>query len=406
MGVYLNPGNKSFSMAVNSQIYVDKTPMIQFTNAVLNTSQRYISVSRPRRFGKTMAADMLCAYYDMQADSRELFQERLLAETVSEFSTKAWDAHLGRFNVIRLVMTDFIKDDVEIVDSLNKISSRVLGELGKVYPMVEYDVTDFPYSMELFYRESGVEFVIVIDEWDAVFRVRREDKEGQVKYLNFLRDWLKDKTYVALAYMTGILPIKKYGQHSALNMFNEFSMALPMQLAQYVGFTESEVSKLCKEYGRDYKAIKEWYDGYDVSDIVPADPEHKLLLETGSSPELKHYALYSPYSVVKAIETGVISNYWNQTETYEALAEYIRKDFDGLKEAVALLMDGGRIRVNINKYQNDMTTFTSKDDILALLIHLGYLAYSDEEKQAYIPNKEVAKVFEESTESSDWFDKC
>ncbi|MBR1743275.1 MAG: AAA family ATPase [Lachnospiraceae bacterium] len=209
---------------------------------------------------------------------------------------------------------------------------------------------------------------------------------------------MKDKEYVALAYMTGILPVKKYGKHSALNMFYEYSMISPMQLAPYTGFTKKEVMQLCEKYGRGYDRIKEWYDGYEVSDIVPS------ALETQGM-EIKQatkYSLYSPLSVATAIWTGYVKNYWNKTETYEALAEYIRMNLDGLKDAVVLMMDGARVKADISGYQNDMTTFHSKDDVLALLIHLGYLGYDDETQEVFIPNKEILDEFKTSTKTAEW----
>lgn len=397
MGIYLNPGKSAFEEAVNSEIYVDKTKMICYLNSVVRTKQKYLCVSRPRRFGKTMAADMICAYYDRTADSRSLFEHMKLCGDSSD----SWDRYLGKFDVIRIVMTDFIKTEMPVKDSLEKMEKRVLNELVKINPETEYDPDDFIYSMECFYRSTGIPFVIVIDEWDAVFRIRKEDKEGQMYYLNFLRDWLKDKEYVALAYLTGILPIKKYGEHSALNMFDEYSMIAPMQLAPYTGFTDEEVRDLCRQYGRNYEEIRDWYNGYLVNDAVPADPDHEQLRKSGVVSKGKQYSLYSPLSVVSALRYGVIQNYWNSTESYEALAEYIRRDFDGLKNTVALLMDGGRVHVELSTYQNDMTTFHSKDDILALLIHLGYLGYDASTGEVFIPNKEILDVFRSSTRSSE-----
>ncbi|MBR1865749.1 MAG: AAA family ATPase, partial [Lachnospiraceae bacterium] len=398
MGVYLNPGNKAYAEAINTDIFVDKTCMIEYLNSIVNTKQKYVSVSRPRRFGKTLAADMICAYYEREADGRSLFEKRKIARC------DKWDAYLGKFDVIRVVMTDFIKKNRDVETSLERMSERVLEELDEMYPGVKYDPSDLFYSMNKFYQKTKTAFVIVIDEWDAVFRVRREDKEGQTFYLDFLRDWLKDREYVALAYMTGILPIKKYGRHSALNMFFEYSMISPMQLASYTGFTEEEVSELCREYGRDYDKMKEWYDGYDVSDIIPPDPDHVLQKKTGKPLKAKRYSLYSPLSVVNAVTTGHIKNYWNETETYEALEEYIIMNQGGLKDAVVLMMDGARVRVDISGYQNDMTTFHSRDDVLTLLIHLGYLGYDDETKEVFIPNKEILDEFRTSTKSDDWTD--
>lgn len=393
-------------MAVNSEIFVDKTEMLLYLNTVINTQQRYVSVSRPRRFGKTMAAEMICAYYDREASSRQLFACRRLSQCDTVRTSEKeirWDEYLGAFDVIRLVMTDFMEDNRSVTDILNYLTDEVTEELIEAYPGINFgNRIRLRTVMNKIYSKTGRQFIIVIDEWDAIFRTWKEDEKGQTQYLDFLRDWIKDKPYIALAYLTGILPIKKYGQHSALNMFTEYSMMFPRQLARYTGFTEEEVSSLCRSYGRDFDAVKDWYDGYGVSDIAPPDPDHRGLKATGHSPAPVRFSLYSPLSVVESIITGVIKDYWNKTESYEALADYIRRDYDGLKEAVALLMDGGRIRIDTSTYQNDMTTFSGRDDVLSLLIHLGYLGYDDELSEVYIPNREIMDEFKASTKSSEW----
>lgn len=313
------------------------------------------------------------------------------------------DRYLNQFDVIKIVMTDFIKEKIDVEKSLEKMQKLIVRDLKKQYSDVDYfDTDDLIQSMEDVYSELGKSFVIIIDEWDAVFRERKNDKDGQTLYLDFLRDWLKDKSYVALAYMTGILPIKKYGKHSALNMFDEYSIIAPLQFARYTGFTEEEVKDLCQKYRRMFDTIKEWYDGYEVSDIIPPDPGYEEQKMTGKEKEAKKYSLYSPLSVVKAVSNGVIQNYWNKTESYEALAEYIRMNYDGLKDAVVLMMDGGSVKVNLGTYQNDMTTFNGRDDVLALLIHLGYLKYNSDTKEVSIPNKEILDEFKSSTKSEEW----
>lgn len=177
--------------------------------------------------------------------------------------------------------------------------------------------------------------------------------------------------------MTGILPVKKYNSKSALNNFDEFTMTSPAMLAEYVGFTEEEVKGLCKEYGMDFEEARRWYDGY-------------------AFPRISH--VYSTNSVVKAMLRGEFSNYWTSTVAYESLKSYISMNYDGLKDVIIKLLAGSRCRVNINTYENDMTSFKSKDDVLTMLSHLGYLAYDSTEREAYIPNEEVREAFVQAVE--------
>ena len=192
---------------------------------------------------------------------------------------------------------------------------------------------------------------------------------------------MKDKACIHLAYMTGILPIKKYGTHSALNMFDEFSMINPGPLAPYVGFTEKKVQALCNKYKMDMDEVKAWYDGYAFS---------------------HSQSVYSPRSVVNSMLFRKIENYWNQTETFEALQIYIDMNFDGLKDDVLGMVAGESIPVNTGSFTNDMTTFRTEDDVLTLLIHLGYLAYDLENKTVKIPNNEVRNEYVNSVAASNW----
>ncbi|SFQ25353.1 PD-(D/E)XK nuclease superfamily protein [Butyrivibrio proteoclasticus] len=402
MGQYLNPGNTAYEEAVNSQIFIDKSEIILFLNSITRTNQKYVSVSRPRRFGKTMAADMVCAYYDRSVDNRELFGKLKLASADQAEKKAEWDKYLGKFDVIRIVMTKFFNGKSSADESLDKMQRIISREIIKAYPDVDYfDESDLIQTIDDAYSDNENQVVFVIDEWDAVFRECKEDKEGQIHYLDFLRDMLKDKDYIALAYMTGILPIKKYGKHSALNMFTEYSMTYPKQFAPYTGFTVEEVRNLCNKYGMDYHEVENWYDGYEVSDIIPIDKREEY---RQGKYEGHKVSIYSPLSVVEAMVNGEIKNYWNKTESYEALAEYIKKDYDGLKEVVTLLMDGARVTVDTATYQNDMTTFTCRDDVLSLLIHLGYLGYDDGTSEVYIPNREILEEFKASTKGTEWVD--
>lgn len=404
MGIYLNPGKDSFEEAVGSAIFVDKTPMIHYLNSIVRTKDKYVCVSRPRRFGKTMAVDMLAAYYGRGANSHDLFQGRKLAiaePPSTRGDTLRWDAYLGAFDVVRIVMTDFFGEGVSVPDATTRLQRLVVRDIMRAYPDADYfDKDDLAQSMADAFAVTGRQFVFLFDEWDAPFRMRKGDAAGQRAYLDFLRNLLKDKDYVALAYMTGILPIKKHGQHSALNMFDEYSMTQPQQLAEYVGFTAEEVEELCACRGLRFEGMREWYDGYRLSNRPSSD----LLVSPDDMGGGHVFEVYSPLSVVRAAKSRRLANYWSRTKTYEALAEYIRMDFDGLRESVALLMDGGRMPIDTSTYQNDMTTFHSRDDVLSLLVHLGYLGYDDATREVFVPNREILDGFRTSTKGDRWSD--
>lgn len=376
MGRYLNPGNERFQEAINSKVYVDKTGLLVYTNGVIRTNQKDLCISRPRRFGKSMAASMLTAYYSRGCDSAGLFQNLKIAKAES------FTGHLNKYDVIALNMQEFLSRSKSMDEMLERLKKLVMREIKKEYPDVDYfDETDLIQSMQDVYEETKQPFVVIIDEWDCIFREYRGQKEAQDQYLDFLRDFLKDREYIHLAYMTGILPIKKYGTHSALNMFAEFSMTNPRQLTEFVGFTEREVAELCEEYGRSLEEIKEWYDGYRFE----------------SEP-----SVYSPKSVVEAVLSGICDTYWNQTETFEALRVYIDMNFEGLKDDILSMMSGEKVRINTGSFSNDMVTFHTKDDVLTLLIHLGYLGYDFDNQSVFIPNNEIRQEFFNAVSVSDW----
>lgn len=376
MGSYLNPGNEKFFEACNSEIYVDKTELICYTNSVLRTNNKYLCVSRPRRFGKSMAANMLTAYYSKGCNSKELFQPYRIS------SEETFEKYCNQYNVIFLNIQEFFSRTHSIESMLELLCGRVLREILRAYPDVDYyDKKDLIGSMQDIYDETGEPFLLVIDEWDCIFRECKPEKEAQKQYLDFLRDFLKDKAYIHLVYMTGILPIKKYGTHSALNMFDEYSMLDQGELVKYVGFTEKEVQILCKKYQMDFEETKQWYDGYVL--------DH-------------NFHIYNPRSVVRAMLTHRYNNYWNQTETFEALRDYLVMNYDGLKTIIIELLAGNQKEICVGTFSNDMTTFTSADDVLTLLVHLGYLGYHFETKEIYIPNTEVETEFINAIQNARW----
>ncbi len=358
---------------------------------MINTKQKYVCVSRRRRFGKTTTLDMLAAYYDCETDSRDIFSDFAISREENGFK------YINCFEVLSINMVSFFNKK-SIEDSIDYLERIVTKELVRKYNKIDYlDRDNLNLVMNDIYSCENKLFVVLIDEWDCVFRKYQGDGDGQIVYLDFLRDWLKDQPYIALAYMTGILSIKKYGEHSALNMFDEYSMIEPMQLAEYVGFTDKEVQAICVRYSLNYEEIKNWYDGYVLRGNIPVNNRTDVNNENGN-----RYEIYSPVSVVKTALTGKLLNYWNETETAEALKQYIKRNYDGLKEDVMMLMNGGRIPIDVTTYQNDMTTFYSKDDIFTLLVHLGYLGYDNFKKEIYIPNNEVRDVFRQTTKGNEW----
>ncbi len=376
MGVYLNPGNGRFKRSCNSEIYVDKTGLISLTNKVLDTEQNAVCISRPRRFGKSMAANMLVAYYGKECDSAEIFEKYKIAEDES------YKKYLNQYNVIALNIQDFLSVVNSAEELISYIQSQVLEELKEQYPGKISEQEKF-LSMALakLFSKTKESFIFIIDEWDCILREKKYTVEDQKKYLDFIRNLLKDKAYVSLAYMTGILPIKKYGTHSALNMFDEYSMTDSGQFAEYIGFTEKEVEDLCVQYDVDFEKEKEWYDGYVFSNQLH---------------------IYNPKSVIDSIRRKDFASYWTQTETYEALKVYLDMNYDGLKDAITQMLASESVEIDYQTFQNDMTTFASKDDVLTLLVHLGYLAYNKETGCVFIPNAEVRAEFVRAITGEQW----
>lgn len=382
MGIYLNPDNDGFSTSVRSKIYVDKTELIGYINGVIDTENKFICVSRPRRFGKSMAAKMLVAYYSTGCNSYELFQDYRIAGDIS------FKQHLNKYDLLRL--------DMQLIRStainegyqeqlLAYLQKKVIKELCQDYgTFLTGEERSLAGVLQQLRVKAGKKFIIIIDEWDCIFREEKENEKLQKEYILFLRSLFKGsiaEECIHLAYITGILPIKKYGTESALNNFDEYTMINPKGLTRYVGFTEDEVKGLCTKYGMDFSEAKYWYDGYFFQ---------------------KKVHIYNPRSIVQAMMNGEFENYWTQTETYEGLKSYIDLNYDGLKDAIISMIGGGRCKVDTGAFQNDMTSFKSKDDILTLLVHLGYLAYDKYCKEVYIPNEEIKEEFIRAVKNGGW----
>lgn len=374
MGTYLNPGNDGFARIILSE-YIDKTGMIELINRTIGTTRNLTCISRPRRFGKSFAAQMLCAYYDKTCDSSKLFSGLKVS------SSPTYKTHINRYDVIYLDMTNLL-GKAEPENLIRYIQENVAEEILSAYPDVKKG-NSFDQTLINTVLHTGNKFIMIIDEWDAPIR---ETPEIESDYLKFLRMLFKGSgttsRIFAAAYMTGILPIKKDGSQSAISDFQEYSMLDPQEFAEYVGFTEEEVRDECAKLGKNFEIMKRWYDGYTAGNCR---------------------AVYNPYSVMQALRTGKYRSYWRKTSATETLMTYIDMDLEGLQDDVARLAAGDSISVDTDSYQNDVETFTCRDDVLTLLIHLGYLTYKEESDSydengetagiARIPNEEVRSEF-------------
>ena len=260
MGRFVNPDSSAFQVALNSRIYVDKTGLIEYTNSVLDTTNAYICNSRPRRFGKSYAANMLAAYYSKGTDSEQMFSGLRISKDAD------FKKHLNKYDVIHIDIQWFLAncDDADKVVSF--ITKSVLDELRGIYPdALPQEVVTLPDALSRVKERTGQKFVVIIDEWDVIIRDGAMIENIQDEYLNFLRGMFKGvepTKYIQLAYLTGILPIKKERAQSAVNNLDEFTMLQADELAPYIGFTENEVKGLCEKYNRDFDKVKKWYDGY------------------------------------------------------------------------------------------------------------------------------------------------
>ena len=378
MGRFVNPNNSAFQRALNSEIYVDKSGLLEFTNGVINTEQSMICHSRPRRFGKSIAVNMLTAYYSRGAASEAMFADLAIGKSAG------FHTHLNKYDVICIDMQWFwmnVGDSEKVVAFVNE---QIVEEMRTEYPDIDFpEGTNIARAMSIVNGATGHKFVVIIDEWDVLIRDELKKTAVQEEYINFLRGMFKGTEptkYIALAYLTGILPIKVEKTQSALNNFDEYTMLSAGPLSQYVGFTDAEVRELCEKYVVDYAAVRHWYDGYRMGG----------------------YEIYNPKAVVSVMLRKEFQSYWSQTSTYQAITPLLNMDFDGLRADVVEMLGGASVPVNTKSFHNDMVTFTGKDDVLTLLVHLGYLGYNQVSQTAFIPNEEIRSEFLTALEVSRW----
>lgn len=379
MGIYLNPGNEIFQEITRQPIYVDKSGIISVLNGIMDHGNKYMCVSRPRRFGKTVVGNLISAFYSRGCDSHALFDGSKISKSPD------YEKYLNKLNVIQLDINSEYQNENGSEDLISLINKKVSLELKAAYPQIELDENDsIANNIIKIWNETKDTFVIILDEYDVLVRASVEgnisDKLFQ-SYLSFLNGLFKSNTVrpaIALAYLTGILPIVREKIQSKLNNFDEYTMLDSGELSEFIGFTSDEVKNLCEKFGADFDECKRWYDGYRLGD----------------------FDIYNPRSVVQSIQKKKFASYWSATSTFEVISDYIGMNFDGTKEAVIKMISGGKADVRVTTFKNTLTDFKSRNDVFTYLIHLGYLSYDPDEGQCYIPNKEVREEWISAIEVS------
>ena len=404
MGNILNPTREnSFIRLANRKdkyLFVDKSDFIEITNNRLNEDNCFMAVTRPRRFGKTVTAHMLLTYYSKEFAGQNIFDNLKIS------NEKSYEEHLNKYDVIYIDMNSIDglfdgysnkKQKIESVNDLvdyleysiiNELKSS--NEFSECLEKHQIENTDLLETLLTITQDFNTKFIFIMDEWDLVYREYRDDDVLQKKFIKLLKNLFKSddgQACFALAFLTGILPIKKYNSQSALNNFNEYNMLSPEPYEKYFGFTEDEVAEIVKSPSCKISSqeLKEWYEGYNLNCID----------------------IYNPNSVVSAVQDGKCKSYWSGTSSNEEVVRLINMDFDGIKRDIVNLIEGEEVIFNCANFQNDMVNINDKDDVFSLLVCLGYLGCSKTKNQfrkvAYVPNTEIKAVLMDIVRKQNWY---
>ena len=380
MGIYLNPSNVGFKGTLAAEIYVDKTMLISELNTFIDKANKYICVSRPRRFGKTIATNMLCAYYSKGCDSRDIFDKMKISKADN------YEKYLNKLNFIAIDVASEYQNAKNKEKTLDKLTTFVKGEFIKQFPAIDFSLCEsIADCILMVYSATNETFVIILDEYDCLVR----DQFGThlfADYLEFLNGLFKSNTLrpaISLAYITGILPVVRDRVQSKLNNFREYTILNAYNLAEFVGFTEEEVQPLCAQYNVDFARCKRMYDGYSQNG----------------------FEIYNPESVVMCMETKEFGNFWGKTSTYKVITDRLKHNYKGMKDDVIKMIAGENVKVDVDMFLNTMTDFNDKDDVFTYLIHLGYLAYNKDDGTCRIPNFEVRKEWHKAVSALNGYEK-
>lgn len=362
---YLNTNTQIilFQDTLNSEIYVDKSLLIEKISPMIRTNSKYICITRPRRFGKTVNANMLGAYYTKGYDTHTLFAPLKIAKS------EEFEKHINKYNVIHIdfsIIPDFC-DEYRVY--LKSIIRKLQEDLFEAYPMLAGK--EFTGVGEML-QATGDSFIFILDEWDSVFFEKYITGEDKVHFLKFLKALLKDKSYVDLAYMTGVLPIAKYSSGSELNMFWEYNFMNDRTFEEQFGLTEDEVKELCSRYKNiSYRELEWWYDGY-----LMGDGRH----------------LFNPRSVNRALTDGNCQNYWTETGPMNEVADCVEHNVDEVREDIVRMVSGIPVEADLNGYSVIEQEMHTRDEILSAMVVYGFLLYHD--GFLSIPNHELMEKFQ------------
>ena len=377
MGIYLNSESAYtlYKSETQKPYFVDKSRMIEELFPLIEEGANHICITRPRRFGKTVTANMISAFFSRAREAADIF-DRLKISTSQNYSK-----YCNQYNVIHISLNDISRQCTTYEEYITRIEQRLVRDLKRAYPQAELDGEESAVDalMEIYTENSENRFIFIFDEWDFLFHQPFVTEKEKREYLSYLRSLLKDRPYVILAYMTGILPIAKYSSGSELNMFTEYTMLSEEKFSEVFGFTDSEVDSLYQKY-TDYtdhikvtrEGLRYWYNGY-----------HTFSGER----------VYNPRSVVCALRNNNLGNYWTSAGPYDEIYYYIENNVAAVRDDLALMVSGIPVPAKIREYAATSMNLNTKDEIFSSMVVYGFLSY--ENGKVSIPNKELMDRFDE-----------
>lgn len=369
-----------YRAVLNSPYFVDKTLLLEELIPLLCQEQRFVCITRPRRFGKTVMANMIGAFFQKGADSCDIFDNLLIA------GKEDYKNHLNRHNVIFIDFSEMPENCSSYSQYISRILSGLKQDLSNAFPELDIDKEKSVWDiLTAVFEKNGQKFIFIMDEWDAVFHMSFITEDNRKEYLQFLKLLLKSKSYVELAYITGILPIAKYSSGSELNMFQEYDMATKIRYSEYFGFLDSEIDMLYERYTKNTvnpritrQELKEWYDGY----------------HTASGERL-----YNPRSIVCALSDGQLASYWTSSGPYDEIFYYIRNDLEHIRDDLALMVCGESVDARIGEFAAFSMDLKTKNQIYSAMVVYGLLTYDD--GRVLIPNRELMLKYDELLQTED-----